>query len=180
MAACDFFSVELLVRKKLIRCMVLFAIDLATRKVEIIGVQPQPSGPWMEQIARNITWENSILSNKKYLIHDHDPLFTTKFGKILKSSGIKSVKLPPGSPNLNAYAERFIRSVKEECLNYLILTSEQQLQHVLSEYIVYYHHERIHQAINKIIETKYQGNQGEIVTIERLGVISPQSRLIID
>jgi hypothetical protein len=149
--------------------MVLFTIDLATRKVEILGVNPQPNGSWMEQIARNITWDDSILSGKKYLIHDHDPLFTTKFGKILKSSDLKPVKLPPRSPNLNAYAERFIRSVKEECLNYLILTSEQQLRHVLSEYIEYYHHERIHQGINKIIVPKYQGNQGEIVTIERLG-----------
>ena len=169
LAACDFFSVELFVRGKLIRCMVLFAIDLSTRKVEVLSVRPQPNGPWIEHIARNITWDDSILSDKKYLIHDCDPLFTAKFGSILKSSGLKPVKLPPRSPNLNAHAERFIRSIKEECLNYLILTSEQQLQHVLSEYIEYYHHERIHQGINKIIESKYQGNQGEIVTIERLG-----------
>jgi len=169
LAACDFFSVELMVRGKLIRCMVLFAMDLATRKVEILGVRSQPNGQWMEQIARNITWEDNILSDKEYLIHDRDPLFTTKFGSILKSSDLEPVKLPPRSPNLNAFAERFIRSIKEECLNHLILTSEQQLQHVLSEYIEYYHHERIHQGINKIIEPKYQGNRGEIITIERLG-----------
>ena len=169
LASCDFFSVELFVRGKLVRCMVLFAIDLSTRKVEVLGVRPQPNGPWMEQIARNITWDDSILSNKKYLIHDRDPLFTTKFGSILKSSGLKPVKLPARSPNLNAFAERFVRSIKEECLSHLILTSEQQLQHVLFEYLEYYHHERIHQGINRIIEPKYQGNQGEIVTIERLG-----------
>ena len=149
--------------------MVLFAMDLATRKVEILGVRSQPNGQWMEQIARNITWEDNILSDKEYLIHDRDPLFTTKFGSILKSSDLEPVKLPPRSPNLNAFAERFIRSIKEECLNHLILTSEQQLQHVLAEYIEYYHHERIHQGINKIIEPKYQGNRGEIITIERLG-----------
>ena len=169
LAACDFFSVELLVKGKLIRCMVLFAIDLSTRKVEIVGVRPQPNGPWMEQIARNLTWEDSFLKGKRYLIHDRDPLYTAKFQSILKASGVDPVKLPPRSPNLNAYAERCVRSIKEECLNHLILASEEQLRYVLSEYLKYYHHERIHQGINRIIEPQHEGNHGEILCIERLG-----------
>ena len=79
------------------------------------------------------------------------------------------MKLPPRSPNLNAHAERFVRSVKEECLDHLILFSEEQLPYVLTEYLKYYHHERIHQGINKIIEPPHEGNQGEIICIERLG-----------
>jgi transposase InsO family protein len=169
LAACDFFSVELLVRGKLIRCMVLFAIDVATRKVEILGLHTQPNGPWMEQIARNGSSEGGFLAGKKYLIHDRDPLYTAKFESILKAAGVEPVKLPPRSPNLNAHAERFVRSVKEECLDHLILSSENQLRYVLSEYLQYYHHERIHQGINKIIEPQHEGHQGEIICIERLG-----------
>jgi len=169
LAACDFFSVELLVKGKLIRCLVLFAMDLATRKVEILGIRSQPNGPWMEQIARNLTCEGSFLAGKKYLIHDRDPLYTDKFESILKTTGVESVKLPPRSPNLNAHAERFVRSVKEECLDHLILSSEDQLRHVLSEYLQYYQHERIHQGLNRIIEPQHEGCQGDIICIKRLG-----------
>jgi len=104
LAACDFFSVELLVRGKLVRCMVLFVIDVATRKVEILGLHAQPNGPWMEQIARNVSGEGGFLAGKKYLIHDRDPLYTAKFESILKAAGVEPVKLPPRSPNLNGYA----------------------------------------------------------------------------
>ena len=147
----------------------LFAIQVATRKVEILGVDAQPDGPWMEQIARNISGEGGFLTGKKYLIHDRDPLYTDKFDSILKAAGVEPVKLPPRSPNLNPHAERFVRSVKEECLNLLILSSEEQLRYVLGEYLQYYHHERIHQGLHKIIEPQHEGHQGEIICIERLG-----------
>ena len=123
----------------------------------------------MEQIARNLTWEDSFLTGKKYLIHDRDPLYTAKFESILRGAGVNPVKLPARSPNLNAHAERFVRSIKEECLNHLILSSEEQLCHVLSEYLEHYHHERIHQGINRIIEPRHEDNHGQIVCIERLG-----------
>jgi putative transposase len=75
----------------------------------------------------------------------------------------------PQSPNLNAYAERFVKTIKEECLNHLILSTEEQLRYVLSEFMEYYHTGRVHQGINIIIDPKYEGNSGEIVCIERLG-----------
>ena len=84
--------------------MVLFVIDLSTRKVSIAGIRPRPNGPWMEQIARNLTWEDSFLRGKKYLIHDRDPLYTAKFESILTGAGLNPVKLPARSPNLNGYA----------------------------------------------------------------------------
>jgi len=149
--------------------MVLFALHVATRKVEILGVDAQPNGPWMEQIARNVSGDGGFLAGKKYLIHDRDPLYTAKFESILKGAGVQPVRLPPRSPNLNAHAERFVRSVKEECLGHLILLSEEQLRYVLTEYLKHYHHERIHQGINKIIEPQHEVNQGEIICIERLG-----------
>jgi putative transposase len=87
LAACDLLSVELLIKDRLVRCLVLFAIELSTRRVEILGVRPQPDCRWMEQIARNATGEDGFLASKKYLIHDRDPLYTTKFQSILKGAG---------------------------------------------------------------------------------------------
>ena len=169
LAACDLFSIELFVKGKLVRYMVFFAIHVATRKVEILGVDAQPDGPWMEQIARNISGEGGFLAGKKYLVHDRDPRYTDKFDSILKGAGVEAVKLPPRSPNLSPHAERFVRSVREECLDHLILSSEEQLRYVLGEYLQYYHHERIHQGLKKIIEPQHEGNPGEIICIERLG-----------
>jgi len=123
----------------------------------------------MEQIARNVSGEGGFLAGRKYPIHDRDPLYTAKFESMLTAAGVEPVKLPPRSPNLNAHAERFVRSVKEECLDHLILFSEEQLRYVLTEYLKYYHHERIHQGINQIIEPQHEGNQGKIICIERLG-----------
>ena len=77
LTACDFFSMELLVKGRFVRCMVLFAIELSTRKVELLGIRPQPNGPWREQLARNVSGEGGFLAGKKYLIHDRDPLYTT-------------------------------------------------------------------------------------------------------
>ena len=149
--------------------MVLFALHVATRKVEILGVDAQPNGPWMEQIARNVSAEGGFLTGKKYLIHDRDPLYTDKFDSILTAAGVEALKLPPRSPKLNAHAERFVRSIREECLDHLILSSEDQLRHVLTEYLHYYHHERIHQGIHRIIEAQHDGYQGKIIYIEHLG-----------
>ncbi|MEN6424234.1 MAG: integrase core domain-containing protein [Phycisphaerales bacterium] len=160
---------QLFVKGKLVRYMAFFAIHVATRKVEILGVNAQPDGPWMKQIARNVSGEGGFLTGKKYRIHDRDPLYTEKFDSILKAAGVEPVKLPPHSPDLNPHAERFVRSVKEECLALLILSSEEQLRHVLGEYLQYYHHGQIHQGLHKIIEPQHEGHHGEIICLERLG-----------
>jgi putative transposase len=96
-------------------------------------------------------------------------IYIFPFCTILKSEGIESIKLPPHSPNLNSVAERFVRTVKEECLNHLILSSEEQLGYVLSKFLDYYHTGRIHQGLGRIIEPKYNSNIGEIFCVERLG-----------
>ena len=102
--------------------MVLFFIDLATRRVQIGGISARANGLWMNQIARNLTdAEDGLLKGKRYLIHDRDPLFTTEFVSALAEAGTRSVKLPPRSPNLNSYAERFVRSIKESGLERMIL-----------------------------------------------------------
>ncbi len=172
LSACDFFTIELLVGRKLIRCTVFFVMELATRKVFFAPIKLQPDGDYMKQTARILTdCEDGFLKGKKYLIHDRDPLYRTEgFYELLKNSGINPVKLPARSPNLNAYAERFVKSVKFECLNHLILSSVQQLEYTLGQYREYYHHERIHQFLGRIIEPKHNVNDNaEIQCIERLG-----------
>jgi transposase InsO family protein len=107
--AADFFTVEVWTRHGLRRFIVLFVIELSTRKVEIAGIAADANRLWMSQIGRNLTDAvNGILNGKRYLIHDRDPLFTTLFQEMLAGVGMQSVRLPPRSPNLNAYAERFV------------------------------------------------------------------------
>lgn len=119
--AADFFTVEVWTRRGLQRFVVLFFIELSTRKVEIAGIATNANGLWMSQIGRNLTDAvDGLLKGKRYLIHDRDPLFTGEFLGMLADAGVKSIKLPPRSPNLNAHAERFVRSIKESCLDRMI------------------------------------------------------------
>src|SRR5882672_287705 len=112
--AADFFTVEVWTRNGLRRFLVLFVIELSTRKVEIAGLAATANGLWMNQIGRNLTDPiDGILKRNRYLIHDRDPLFTGEFLGMLAEAGVKSVKLPARSPNLNAHAERFIHNIKE-------------------------------------------------------------------
>ena len=104
-------------------------------------------GLWMSQIARHLTdAEAGILTGKQYLIHDRDPLFTAEFLRIIEAVGVKSVKLPPRSPNLNAHAERFVRSIKESCLERMIFFGEESLRSAIQNFVAHYHAERNHQA----------------------------------
>jgi putative transposase len=172
-AATDFFSVEVITRTGLIRYFVLFVLDLKTRRVEITGILPRPNGEWMSQVGRNLTdCEEGFLKEARYLIHDRDPLFTRAFREILKSSGVETVKLPARSPNLNAYAERFVRSIKSECLAQIIPLGERHLCHAVKEYTEHYHVERNHQGLdNRLIEQR-QGvvdMNSSVVRHERLG-----------
>ena len=103
----------------------------------------------MKQIARNLVdIEDGFIKNKKYLIHDRDPLFTEGFEFILKSSNVEPIKLPAKSPNLNAYSERFVKSIKYECLNKVIPLSEKHLRTIISEYVEHCHKERNHQSLD--------------------------------
>ncbi|TKJ32112.1 MAG: hypothetical protein CEE38_23660 [Planctomycetes bacterium B3_Pla] len=172
LSACDFFTVELLAGHRLVRCTLFFVMELATRKVLFAPVKLQPDGKYMRQVVRILTdSEDGFLYGKRYLIHDRDPLYRTAgFHETLKSSGIEPVKLPARSPDLNCYAERFVKSIKSECLDHLILSSVKHLENVIEQYCEYYHHERIHQGVGRIIEPKHPiDERAEIVCIERLG-----------
>ena len=171
--ATDFFTVEVWTRRGLQRFMVLFFIELSTRKVEIAGIAQEANGFWMSQIARNLTdAEAGILTGKRYLIHDRDPLFTAEFLRTLEAAGVKSVKLPPRSPNLNPHAERFVRSIKESCLDRMIFFGEASLRTAVQNFVDHYHSERNHQGLaNRIIcpEAGHLGASGAIQRRQRLG-----------
>jgi putative transposase len=172
-AAADFFTLEAWTPKGLTRFLVLFVIDLSTRRVEIAGIHPQPHGAWMEQVARNLTdAEEGFLRNAKYLIHDRDPLFTEAFQEILRSGGVKPLKMPKQSPNLNPHAERFVWSVKHECLNKMILFGERHVRYVIEQYAEHYNRERSHQGIDNEVPLPPDDpppSDGQIVCRERLG-----------
>jgi len=108
----------------------------------------------MEQVARNLTDAcEGFLRGARYLIHDRDPLYTDDFRGILRAGNVDPVKLPVRSPNLNAYAERFVRSIKPECLSKIIPLSEGHLRRAVTEYTDHYHLERNHQGLgNRLIE----------------------------
>ena len=147
-AATDFFTVEVMTLFGLVRYYVLFVIDLKTRRVEIAGIVQQPYGDWMKQIAKNLTDPfDGFLLDTKYLIHDRDPLFTKDFKEILKTSNVKTLKLPENSPDLNSYAERFVLSIRTECLNRIVPLGENHLRQVVREYVVHYHQERTIKAL---------------------------------
>ena len=171
--ATDFFTVEVWTRRGLQRFMVLFFIDLVTRKVEIAGIAPSANGLWMNQVARNLTDAvNGVLAGKRYLIHDRDPLFTAEFLRTLEAAGVKSVKLPPRSPNLNPHAERFVRTIKESCLDRLIFFGEASLRTAVQNFVEHYHSESNHQGLeNRIIrpEEGHLGARGAIQRRQRLG-----------
>src|SRR5262249_33782726 len=113
-------------------------MDLSTRRVEIGGISRSADGLWMAQIARNLTDAvDGFLCGKKYLIHDRDPLYTKQFLSVIAASGIEPIKLPPGSPNLNAYAERFVRTVKESCLERMIFFGEDALRNTIREFVAH-------------------------------------------
>jgi len=173
LASTDLFTVEVMTLGGLVRYHVLFVMELSTRVVEIAGIVPEPNGRWMEQVARNLTDAfDGFLRHKRYLIHDRSPVFTTGFAEILKAAGVKTIKLPPRSPNLSPHAERFVRSIKSECLDRMIFFGERQLRHAVSEFLAHYHEERNHQGLgNRLImpEEGVDATEGAVRCRERLG-----------
>ena len=152
LAGTDFFTAEVLTLHGLVTYYVLFFIHLESRRVDIAGVTVHPDERWMRQIARNMTMEGyGALRGCRYLLHDRDTKYTQSFRAIIASGGVEPLVLPARSPNLNAYAERWVRSVKEECLSKVILFGERSLRRALSEYVEHFHAERNHQGRGNVL-----------------------------
>jgi len=175
LAAVDFFTVEVWTASGLMTFYVLSCMRVASRQVCIAGITTAPNEHWMEQMARNLSFaDQGFLQGCRYLLHDRDAKFCQAFAGILEAVGIRPVKLPGRSPNLNAHLERWHRSVKEECLSKMILFGERSLRRVLSEYVVHFHSERNHQGRGNVIpfprsEDRVGQSAGQIKTRERLG-----------
>ena len=152
LVATDFFTTEVWTLGGLVTFYVLFFIELGSRRVHMAGVTLHPHTQWRVQAARNATMEEwGFLKPGQYLIHDRDAKFCAAFKQILDDAGITRVPLPPRSPYLNAFAERLVRSIKEEALSRFMLFGERSLHHVLTEYVSHYHEERPHQGKGNVI-----------------------------
>jgi len=147
LAGTDFFTVEVLTWRGLVTYYVLFFLHLETRRVTLAGITRHPTENWMAQTARNVVNDPCSAAGRcRYLLHDRDAKFCAAFHEVFASEGIRRLKLPPRSPNLNAFAERWVRSAKEECLSKPILFGERSLQRAVTEFIAHFHSERNHQG----------------------------------
>jgi putative transposase len=155
LVATDFFAIEVCTIRGLVTHYVLFFIDIASRTVKIAGITPHPDTRWMTQIARNLTdLDDGFLRGKRYLILDRDTKYSDVFRDVLVREGIQVIRLPPRSPNLNAFAERFVRSIKEECLSRMIFFGPASLQHAIHHFMAHYHTERNHQGLeNRLLHS---------------------------
>jgi len=175
LASVDFTTIEVWTKNGLVTCYLLFVMELATRRVLFAGCTHNPDESWMYQIARNLSdSEDGFLHRKKYLLMDRDAKFCEAFRVTLEQVGTESVRLPPRSPNLNPNIERFMRSVKEECLERMVFFGERSLYAAVLAFLAHYHAERNHQALgNRLIDPGEEVGRaaGEIACSERLGGI---------
>ncbi len=169
----DFFSTEVWTPRGLVTYYTFFVIDLATRAVTIVGSTPNPDDEFMKQVARNLTdCVEGFLRKKRFLILDRDGKFSNAFRGVLEDHGIEIVLCPARSPNCNAFAERFVRSIKSECLDRMIFIGPGSLRHALAKYVVHYNAERNHQGIGNVLidPAEPEGSAaGRVVNRRRLG-----------
>jgi hypothetical protein len=173
LAGTDFFTAEVLTLRGLMTYYVLFFIHLESRRVDIAGLTVHPNEAWMKQIARNVTMDDcGALRDCRYLLHDRDTKFARSFRAIIASGGVEPLVLPARSPNLNAYAERWVRSIKEECLSKVILFGERSLRRALSNFVDHFHAERNHQGKGNVLlfpRVTDRQREGPVRCHERLG-----------
>jgi transposase InsO family protein len=125
---------------------VLFFIELGSRRVHLAGCTTNPTAAWVVQQARNLSF-TGLLEQMRFLIHDRDSKFTASFDEVFRSEGIRVVHTPVRAPQANAYAERFVRTIRTECLDWLLILGRRHLEHVLRTYVNHYNRERPHRGL---------------------------------
>ncbi|MBA3844292.1 MAG: transposase [Actinobacteria bacterium] len=141
--ACDFFTVETL---SLRRYYVLFFIELESRRVHIAGCTTNPTGAWVTQQARNLSL-TGLLEQRRFLIRDRDSKFSGAFDEVFRSEGITVIQTPVRAPKANAHAERFVRTIRNECLDWLLVIGRRHLEHTLRAFIAHYNAQRPHRGL---------------------------------
>jgi transposase InsO family protein len=169
----DFTTIEVWSKGGLVTIYLLFVMEVATRRAYFAGCTTNPDEAWMKQIARNVTDPfDGFLLRARYLLMDRDTKFCESFRSILQHADVDCVKLPARSPNLNAHMERFMRSLKGECLNRVIFFGDVSLRKAVGQFVEHYHRERNHQGLgNRLIEPGEEVGQmiGKEQCRERLG-----------
>ena len=171
--ATDFTTVEVWTRSGLVTFYVLVVMHLKTRGVHIACITPSPNATWMTQVCRDLTdCEDGFLKDASHLIVDRDSSFIAMRAFLDQNTETEVVLLPPKSPNLNAYMERWFRSLKSECLDRMVFFGRKSLENAVREYVEHYHTERNHQGLgNELIEPVNDPDSvaGRIECRERLG-----------
>ena len=143
MLACDFFTIETI---SLRRFYVLFFMELGSRRVHLAGCTTNPTGGWVTQQARNLSF-TGLFERTRFLIHDRDSKFAAAFDDVFRSEGIRVIHTPIRAPQANAYAERFVRTIRRECLDWLLILGRRHLERVLRAYTIHYNRERPHRGL---------------------------------
>jgi putative transposase len=144
---CDFFTVETLWLR---RFYVLFFIELSRRRVHLAGVTSNPDGAWVVQQARNLTMTLAEQKQRhRFLIRDRDSKFTAAFDEVFRSEGLRLIKAPIAAPRAKAHAERWVGSIRRECLDRVLIVSRRQLETVLREYVAHYNTHRPHRSLEQ-------------------------------
>jgi putative transposase len=152
--ACDFFTVETIWLKTI---YVLFFIELGSRQVHLAGITSNPNAIWVSQQARQLVWElHGSERSPCFLVHDNDTKFSKAFDAVFESEGIHVIHTPFQAPNANAFAERWVRTIREECLDHILIVGSFHLKRVLVEYSNYYNTSRPHQGIDNLIPIPQQ------------------------
>ena len=166
--ACDFFCVETVGLKTL---YVLFFIELSTRRVHLAGVTANPGSTWVTQQARNLAVEDRLVKTE-FLIRDRDAKYSGSFDEVFCSEGLLVIQTPVQAPNANAFAERFVRTVRQECLDRILVFSQRHLERILREFVAHYNTERPHRGLSLETPEPQPGAKltaGKVVRVAKLG-----------
>ncbi|HEY5113495.1 MAG TPA: integrase core domain-containing protein, partial [Coriobacteriia bacterium] len=168
--ATDFFTVETIGLKTL---YVLFFIELSTRRVRLTGVTAHPDSAWVTQQARNLAIEER-LSGVRFLVRDRDAKFSGSFDAVLRGEGVRVIRTPIRAPRANAFAERFVGTVRRECLDHLLIYGRRHLERVLQTYVAHYLEERPHRGLRLAVPAGYRAPEARVTTrttVERMDVL---------